>query len=357
MNPYIYLRGLRHADHTVFNVAEGQKRYWDEQFQKYVAYCSGQHVKRSVLEEMTTNLGEQPAPITFYFEKEKTDQKGKSSVKEKEVTSPGDPRFADQLLGGWMIANAGGNKRTIKRRSPLSISALRALHPLLSNIAEENLSFDRSDRPELHKVIVTDEKGNELSEEEIAELLKGSDRSLRRKWIQGNRRTSGLFVYDVAIDLRTLFCVSTNELEPELSIETIEALKNDGWTQSKNVFGTCLVAPKERRENLIPSIAKSLINWRITTNQARTFSPMEILAVAISQDANKITGSIRAKLNLEGEKPLAKPIVDDSIPDVDTFVTLSGAGYFDTQSESHEAIEKAEEKLIELISSFPYEQQ
>jgi len=349
MNPYIYLRGLRHADHTVFNVAEGQKRYWDEQFQRWVAYCSGQHVKRSVLEEVTNGLGEDPAPVTFYFEA--------PTLGEKEVTTPGDPRFADQLLGGWMIAKAGGNNRTIKRRSPLSISALRALHPLLSNISEENLSFDRSDRPDIHKVIVTDKKGNELGEEEILELLQGSDRSLRRKWIQGNRRTSGLFIYDIAIDLRTLFCVSTNELEPELSPETIDALKEKGWVVSKNVFGGCLAAPKERREQLIPIIAKSLINWRITTNQARTFSPMEVLAVAVSQDANKIAGSIRAKLNVEGEKPRATPIVDDSIPNVDTFVTLAGGGYFDTQSESHEAIEKAEEKLVALMTEFPYEQQ
>lgn len=349
MNPYIYLRGLRHADHTVFNVADGQKRYWDEQFQRWVAYSSGQHVKRSVLEEVIGSLGEASAPVTFYFDA--------PSLKEKEVITPGDPQLADQLLGGWMIAKAGGNNRTIKRRSPLSISALRALHPLLSNVTEENLSFDRSDRPDIHKVVVKDKNGNELTDEEIATLLQGSDRSLRRKWIQGNRRTSGLFVYDIAIDLRTLFCVSTNELEPELSAETIEQLKNSGWIESANTFGACLVAPKERREQLIPSIAKSLINWRITTNQARTFSPMEILALSISHDANKITGSIRAKLNVEGEKPRATPIVDSSIPDVDTFVTLSGGGYFDTQSESYDAIEKAEEKLVGLMSSFSYEDQ
>jgi hypothetical protein len=349
MNPYIYVRGLRHVDHTVFGVADGQKRYWDEQFQRWVAYSGGQQVKRSVLEEITNSLGENPAPVTFYFEA--------PSLKEKEVTTPGDPLFADQLLGGWMIANAGGNNRTVKRRSPLSISALRALHPLLSSVAEENVSFDRSDRPDLHKVVVTDAKGTELSDEQILDLLKGSDRSLRRKWIQGNRRTSGLFVYDVALDLRTLFSVSSNELEPELTSETITRLKDQGWIPAKNVFGECLVAPQERREKLIPALAKALVNWRITTNQARTFSPMEVLAVAISQDANKVTGGIRAKLDLEGDKPRAKPIVDDSIPDVDVFVSLAGGGYFATNVESHDALQKAEEKLISLMSSFPYENQ
>lgn len=348
MNPYLYLRGLRHADHAVFNVADGQKQYFDAQFQRYVAYSSGQQVKRSVLEEITNTIGESPAPVTFYFEA--------PSLKEKEVTTPGDPGFADQLFGGWMIANAGGNSRTVKRRSPLSISAMRALHPLLSSTVEENLSFDRSDRPDLHKVVVTDNNNKVLSDEEITELLKGSDRSLRRKWIQGNRRTSGLFVYDIAIDLRTLFSVSTSELEPELTAETIEALKAKGWKPVKNVFGECLVAPPERREQLIPALAKALLNWRITTNQARTYSPMEVLAVAIGINANKITGAIRAKLDEENDKR-AKVIVDDSIPDVDVFVSLAGGGYFPTNVESHDALDKAEARIIEHLTSFPYESQ
>ena len=196
-NPFIYIRGLRHVDHTVFAVADGRKRYWDDQFQRWVAFSSGQQVKRSILEEVLRILGKEPAPVTFYFEAPK--------LKEKEVTTPANPNYADQLLGGWMIAQSGGEGRTIKRRSPLSISALRPLHPLVSGINSENLSFDRSDRPDLHRVIVKDSDGNELNEEQIAELLSGSDRSLRRKWIQDNKRTSGLFIYDIAIDLRALF--------------------------------------------------------------------------------------------------------------------------------------------------------
>lgn len=355
MNPYIYLRSLRHSDFTVFGVADGQKRYWDDQFQRYVAFSSGQQVKRSILEQLIAQLEEEPAPITFYFEAAKKDKK--TVISEKEVTSPGDPRLADQLLGGWMIANAGGNKRTVKRRSPLSISALRPLHPLLGGLHTEDLSFDRSDRPEVHKVVVRDTDGRVLSEEEIASMLSGSDRSLRRKWIQGNRRTSGLFVYDVAIDLRTLFCVSTNQLEPELTVETVEALKSQGWTETKNVFGECLLAPKERREEIIPALANALVNWRILTNQSRTFSPMETLAVVVSQNANKVAGAIRAKLNEEGDRPVAKPIVDDSIDGVNVFVTLPGAGYFTTNVESADALEKAEEKLIEMMKGFDYENQ
>lgn len=355
MSPYIYLRTLRHSDFTVFGVADGQKRYWDDQFQRYVAFSSGQQVKRSILEELTTTLKEKPAPVTFYHEAAIV--KGKNVISEKEVTSPGDPRYADQLLGGWMIANAGGKKRTIKRRSPLSISAMRPLHPLLGGLHSEDLSFDRSDRPEIHKVIVKDTKGNELSDDEIAEMLSGSDRSLRRKWIQKNRRTSGLFIFDVAIDLRTLFCVSINQLEPELAEETIEELRDDGWRETENVFGKCLIAPKERREKIIPALASALVNWRILTNQARTYSPMEVLAVAISDNANKVTGAIRAKLIEEGEKPVAKPIVDSSDDRVKVFVSLMGAGYFTTNVESPDALESAENELAKRMKSFDYDNQ
>ncbi|HEY6974814.1 MAG TPA: hypothetical protein VH396_00915 [Chitinophagaceae bacterium] len=355
MNPYIYLRGLKHSEHTVFGVADGQKYYWDNQFQRQVAYSSGQQIKRSILEAITSALNEVPAPVTFYHEAAK--KENKTTISEKEVTTPGDPRLADQLLGGWMIANAGGNNRTVKRRSPLSISAMRPLHPLLGSIQSENISFDRSDRPDLHKVIVRDTNGNQLSEEQIAQLLSGSDRSLRRKWIQDNKRTSGLFIYDVAIDLRTLFCVSLNQLEPELSAETINQLKQDGWIETENTFGKCLIAPEERRKEIIPALAYALINWRILTNQSRTFSPMEVLAVAISQNANKVAQAIRAKLIEEGEKPIARPIVDDTIDDVNVYVTLVGAGYFTTNVESADALESAEKKLIKLLEAFDYENQ
>jgi hypothetical protein len=347
-NSFIYVRGLRHADHTVFTVAEGQKKYWDDQFQRWVAYSSGQQVKRSILEEVLRITDKNPAPVTFYFEA--------PQLKEKEVTTPADPNYMDQLLGGWMIAQSGGNGRTIKRRSPLSISALRPLHPLLSGINSENLSFDRSDRPDLHKVIVKDTEGNELTEEQVTQLLSGSDRSLRRKWIQDNKRTSGLFIYDIAIDLRTLFCISTNQLEPELSNEMIEKLKTDGWIESKNVFGPCLVTSKEKRNEIVSALSKALLNWRITTNQARTFSPMEILAVAISDNANKVAGSIRAKLSEDTEKPRAIPVIDDTAG-AELFVALPCDGYVPGVHGTANALEDAENKLKKMMLNFDYENQ
>lgn len=346
----IYIRTLKRAEHTVFNVSDGQKYYFDSQFGRRIPYSSGQQVKRSLVDALCETINQTPSPTTFLFDVTK-----QKELKEGEVYATCDPTYADQLFGGWMKASKGGKERTLKRRSPLSISAMRALHPLLAGLDNENASFDRSDRPN-NKVIIRDEKGNQLNEEEIVSLLEEKDRSISRKWIPNNSRATGLFVFDVAIDLRRLFSVSINQLEPEMSDETIEKLKAEGWIESENVFGKCLVVPKALREKWIPGLAKAIINWRITSNQSRTFSLMDTLALSISDNANLIAGSIRAKLSEEDSRK-ADPIVDESINGVDTFVTLQAGAYIHTKSEKVDALESAEKTLVALMKAFDYENQ
>ena len=74
-NPFIYIRGLKHVDHTVFAVEKGQKNYWDNQFQRIVAYSGGQQIKRQIIEEVMRQLNVEPAPVTFYFEAPKLSEK------------------------------------------------------------------------------------------------------------------------------------------------------------------------------------------------------------------------------------------------------------------------------------------
>jgi len=69
-----------------------------------------------------------------------------------------------------------------------------------------------------------------------------------------------------------------------------------------------------------------------------------------------LAGSIRAKLIEDGEKSKAKPIIDET-SGADVFVTLSCSNYVVTVSESADALEKAEQKLIELMMAFDYENQ
>ena len=351
-NSFIYLRGLKHAAFTVFCVENGQKFYYDPQFNVRVPFSSGQQVKRSVLEKLNDILGVPPSPTEFYFDVDK-----KGALKEGEVLSSCDPHYVDQLLGGWMRTPKGGKEKAVKRRSPLSISAMTPLHPLLSGLPKENISFDRSDRPNAHKVVVRDANGNVLTDEQVCNILDGNDRCLYRKWIQDNNRATGLFVYDVAIDLRRLFCVSTNQFEPEITADMVESLKTDGWKVVNTAFGECLLMPKEQREQLIPAIADALLDWQITSNQARTFSLMETLAVAVSDNANTLAAAIRAKLIDDNEsKPKARPIIDENAG-AKTFIALPCANYIVTETESADALVRARQELIDRMMAFDYENQ
>ena len=83
MNSYIYLRALKHAEHTVFCVEKGQKTYYDPQFNRWLAYSSGQQVKRSILDTLTSKMNVQMAPITFNYEI--VSKNGKQELQQKEV--------------------------------------------------------------------------------------------------------------------------------------------------------------------------------------------------------------------------------------------------------------------------------
>ena len=336
MSDFIYLRGLKRADFAVFSVADGQKRYYNSQFGRFLPFASGQQVKRSIIEQMMSNLREPLSPTTFVFNKAK--------LKEEEVYGTCDPRNSDQLIGGWMKTTKGGNERALKRRSPLSISAMRPLHPLLAGLPSEDLSFDRTNTANRNKILVRSSDDTFLSDDEVIDMLKGSNRSLNRKWIQDQKRAEGLFIYDIAIDTRRLFSVPVDQFEPEINAETISKLKDEGWGSAENDFGECLIAPEETREKIIPALANALIDWRIGSNQSRTFSLLETLVISISDNANKIAGSIRAKLTGDYDKPKAVPMIDE-IDGVTSFVTLAASGSLITDNESAAALDDAKKYL------------
>lgn len=355
MQPFIYLRGLRHAEHTVFAVNDGQKYYTDPITGRKMAYSSGQQVKRSIIE----SLNQPFAAITFNWE---IDKKGRASMLEPH--SPCDPSFVDQLLGGYMKAEK--DSMTVKRRSPLSISAMRPLHPLLGGLEREDegeaTAFDRSTMAEHHhvNVYVTDDKGKRqrISNEDLEEWLTTNNRSLGAKYYNPGKqsRATGLFVYDIAIDLRTLFCVSTNKLEPELLPAIEEKLRSEGWIEGQNIFGKCLICPREKREKIIPMLAKAIINWRITSNQARTFSLMETLAIAISDNANQIAYAIRGELRDDTERPRAVPRIDENAK-ADVYITPIASAYIAGSIGKADALESAEQLLIDKMMTFDYENQ
>jgi hypothetical protein len=358
-NPFIYVRGLRAAAHTVFAVQEGQKAYRDPQFGILQAYASGQQVKRNILEALLISLDEQIAPVTFNWQTKTEKGKGGAAdtvkFEQKEAWSPCDPSYPDQLLGGYMRAEAGQDP--VKRRSPLSISAMRPLHPLLGGLERgvENLTFDRSDKPARHVVRVRDETGEELSAEALADVLERTGRTLpSRVWIPDQTRATGLFVYDICLDLRTLFCVSTAAGEPQLSQGMTQKLLDLGWTRTVNHFGPALLAPAKERERLIPALAKAILEWRIVTNQSRTFSLQETVAIAISTKADEVGNAIRAKLyGAEDERPRARPVLDEDAG-AKLFIPYVAEGYISNLSGQKDALKNAEEELLRQLRAFDY---
>jgi hypothetical protein len=352
MKPYIYLRALRLAEHTVFCVAEGQKTYTDSTMgsRRQLPFSSGQQVKRSVMTAFLESLGQPEAPITFNFELSR-DRK----VKNAEPHSPCDPDFPDQLLGGWMRAKTG--ETTIKRRSPLSISAMHPLHPLLADVSKENITFDRSQNVSQHNIEIRDAAGKSIKLEEALALIGSSMRDLTpRTWIPDFVTATGLFIYDVAIDLRRLFCVSLQKLEPEINADTEKKLRDAGWKQVKNAFGDCLICPKKKRDTIIPALAEALLEWRITSNQARTFSPQATLAVALSDKANAIAGAIRAELDEESTWAKATPRLDRNAG-AELFIALPASGYIVGEKGSSTALDDARNGLVKRLNAFDYENQ
>lgn len=340
----IFVRGLRQVEHTVFSVQDGQKTYYAPQFNRRVAYSSGQQVKRSILDTVSDFLDERRAPVTF----NKT-LSAEGNLEDGEPWSPCDPRHADQLLGGWMRAESGGGN-TVKRRSPLSISAMRPLHPLLAGLASESASYDRSDDPERHSVRVVNSDGEEMSDEEVQEFLESNDRRLpRRKWIpedQVGPRAHGLYVFDVAVDLDRLFTVSTNRHEPELDAEKIEELQEEGWTLTENKEH--LVCPDDRQDEIIEALATGLTDWRVTSNQSRTFSPQPTLCLAISDNANRVTNAIRADLTEEGRGKEAVPVID-AFDGVTVYTMPTCKAHVTGITASPDALDRARESIVERL--------
>lgn len=363
MNNYLFIRGLRRADHTVFAVAEGQKTYREPQFGRDLPYSSGQQVKRSILDALVQHMGISRAPVEFQYKLDKKDL-SKASPSEDIALQQLDPRNADELLGGWMRASGKGTEKkeedylgVIKRRSPLSISALHPLHPLLaSTVKEQAISFDRSDDGN-SSVKLLDHEGKAMSSSDMKQYLEKHDLFLRKaKYVDARyaKRAYGLFIYDIAIDLERLFAVSIDETQPEVDPKLHEKLREEGWKDHTNTYGRCLVAPKEVREEVMPALAESLVEWHIASNQARTYSPMETLAVAVSDKANEVNAAIRSRLETnENGHPTATPILDDRIGELYTY--LPAESYVSGVNPSVTALKDAEKSILEKLKAFNYD--
>jgi hypothetical protein len=362
MKNFLYIRGLRRAEHTVFTVADGQKTYWDQQFNRELAYSSGQQVKRSILDALVNQLGKGRAPVQFQYKL----QRGKTTPGEDIALQQMDPQNEDELIGGWMRATGKGAQKSeddyggvIKRRSPLSISAMRPLHPLLSKVdTEESMTFDRSDDGN-SSVRLLDLNGNVMSHDDMINYLRENDIFLRKaKYVdsRNQKRAYGFFVYDIAIDLRRLFSVSIDETQPEIDPNRIESLIESGWREHTNAFGKSILAPQTYIDNVLPALSDALVEWQITSNQSRTYSPMETLAIAVSDKANEVNASIRSRLETDDNgKYVATPVLDKTVGNL--FIYVTAESYIAGISASSSAIDDAKAFILNQLKNFNYETQ
>ena len=130
-------------------------------------------------------------------------------------------------------------------------------------------------------------------------------------------------------------------------------LREAGWQESKD--GHFIICPKGRREEIIPALAHGLIGWRVTSNQSRTFSPQATLALAISDNANRIAGAIRADLvDDEGERDRVEPVID-VFEGVEVFTALPAKGYVRGVVAAPDALDRAEACLRDRLSAHDYD--
>ena len=347
MKEQFYIRGLRHVKHTVFCVgSNGQKQYWDPVSESYVAYSSGQQVKRSILDAQTDALDEFRAPFLF-----KTEEQSDGSIKAKEVYSDCDPRYLDLLIGGW--ARLDESESVVRRRSPLSVSAMTPVHPELVASYNETLVLDRREDPDdRHEVRLTDANGNEV--ENIPSFLeennigKGATR-LQFTDVNRNKRTGGLYEYVVAVDLERLFAVPTREFDPELPPELREDIEAEWPTAESRKGEEFFVLPKEEREKLIPVLARALVNWQVTSNQSSTFSMQTNFATVIADDASILANAVYV------ERGQDNPLVVEDIEGVylsNQARSFVEAGEFSVDAEQ-QATREIEERLQATSDQLP----
>lgn len=350
---YLYIRGLKKVNFTVFCVDDKQKVYYDKLTNTYNAYSSGQQVKRCIMESFLENLDLPHAPLTFDFEVDKT------KLQQKEVTQPCDPTYPDQLIGGWMSTPAKGvsaDSNSYKHRSPLSISPMIPLHPFLSGLNEESIiTFDRSES-NVEKIRVREKVSNEnynfLDEDQIKEFMAKNNATISKRKLAGGaeKRANGLYSFDLAIDLRKLFRVSLAINDKEMSDETIEKLIDVGWIEKETNTGKVLQLPEQFHEDYAESIADAIINWQITSNQSRTYDAMPVVAIAVSTNANEIPNAIMGEV-VEGERK-ANLVIDDEYPNTNVFAmpllrSFSPNGVETSKTALEDAKNEIRDKILE----------
>lgn len=362
--PKVHIRILRHVTHGIFCVGDkGQKLYWDPtggEGGRNLPFSSGPQVKHSIVNLILDVLNEEGSPTTFMHVPETGDK-----MKQDTSFTAADPRYTEDLVRGMLrmpddrepLPKGKKHSTALKRRSPMSISYMVAVHPLLASFCDTTGTVDRRGRKNVTIAVRDAGKTRRAwSEKEIEKYIADTGNDLPpTKFIKSTVTATGLFVEDIEINVHRLFSVELNRKEPEIEDSTAEGLRALGWVEIERYGRRYLTVPPEKRAKLAYAVAYGLLNWKTDTNQARAYSPEVVHAVAIAENnAGAPPMAIYGKLleDAENGKRRASAQV--------RYRTDVGAQLFITIHAEHDAvvdgdpqaIEKAVEVLAQLFLKF-----
>lgn len=365
MKSYVYIKLLKKVDQTIFCVDKNrdQKKYFDSIHGISVPYSSGQQVKRSVVDKFMEVLDQERAKVVMNYA-----FSGEGKIEQRETTELTDPRYADQLIAGWMRTPSDTTKDddegqvSYKRRSPLSISLMNPLHPKLVSMNKELVTFNRNgifnDDLTIRKVKKNGKKEKTVEKwenDEIDEILKEKNELIsKNKFIGPQTLVSGLFIVNMVIDIESLFTVPITLSDKQIPSEKEKELIDEGWEVIKFRGGKHIKLPINKIEEYTNALVDGLINWRISSNQSRTYDPMPIISIAVSDVGHENGYAIRSKLVQENGKISAKPVIEEGNENTKVYTTPIAGEIFleDEINIDFKAIDKAKADIKQKIMNY-----
>lgn len=351
----LYIRGLklvqgqRFASVKYANDKSGMNSTYDPIIGKTVGRMSGDSVKWHVLD-----LTQQHIRYTFYTHCRYINAIVVKEGKTKERLTPdmimalNNPEFVVALWKGWLYLDPYINKLLSidagreKRTGSLEVSDLKPIHGTMASIDRSSTVVNVEKYPGHVETIFYDKLGDNKSpvpvkyeeSEELDEIRKKymARHDVYRKFNGTDFETcSGLYSFDINIDLDRLFTVDRREISDKMWDELIE----NGWKvidEENNLVDPAIVRqkankyviyrllmPEERhdpkflgRSDCYRGLAYGIVMWKYESQNSRNLDMMPTISISVSDnpvEINKVYTAVPVKLKspkkdekIDGEK-------------------------------------------------------
>lgn len=343
---FIYFKGVRNVECGKICVADGQKTYYDPIGNVSVPYGSASQTKRQIMEKACSDM--ELSVVNYEYTVDKN-----GVPKQAQSITQNNPIFVDLLLGGYMTTKNKEDEsknETLKRTSPLNISAFVPTSSKLVTLSRKLMGTSSKD----------DKRTNVVLKFNNNQVIDGEE---AKQWLDDNNRKkttftfydemfSGLFKYEVAIDKETLFSVSINGYEKEISDATKEQMIAEGWELGTNSYGDCLIAPKAVREIVAKKLARAIVEWEHNSNQSTHYSMATTTICSVSYSPRQCANSIYVTTDDDNKSRL----VADIDYNENIFVEKSAKNLVDCDDSvvSAMAMERAIDMIESMILDYQY---